>query len=301
MWFLYAVATLVAWAVADLFYKIGAKNGDKYSHLKTGIMVGLVMGLHATIYLLTNDINFKIFDLVKYLPVSFFYIASMVVGYKGLRYIELSIASPIQNCSGIITALLLLVIFKEAITGLDTVGMVLMAIGVVYLSYLERQKEKDALAKKKNIEKIVGFTALVFPLIYCLLDGMGTFLDAVYLDKLCLISEDAGLVAYEYTFFLYGVVLFVYLKLLKKEKIDFIYEKEKLAAAVFETMGQFFYVFALSGNSTLACPIVAAYSMGSVVLSRIFLKEKLSVKEYVALIFVLCGIIVLGISEGLAG
>lgn len=71
-------------------------------------------------------------------------------------------------------------------------------------------------------------------------------------------------------------------------------------AAIFETIGQFFYVFALSGNSTFACPIVAAYSMGSVLLSRIFLKEKLTLREYFALMLVIIGIIILGISEGLA-
>ena len=57
---------------------------------------------------------------------------------------------------------------------------------------------------------MVTFTALIFPLLYCILDGAGTFLDSVYLDKLELISEDVALLAYEYTFFIYGFVLFIY-------------------------------------------------------------------------------------------
>ena len=32
--------------------------------------------------------------------------------------------------------------------------------------------------------------AIILPIIYCLFDGLGTFLDAIYLDKLELISED---------------------------------------------------------------------------------------------------------------
>ena len=40
MWFIYALITLLFWALADLFYKKGANENDKYSHLKTGIMVG---------------------------------------------------------------------------------------------------------------------------------------------------------------------------------------------------------------------------------------------------------------------
>ena len=319
MWFIYAVVTLMFWAVADLFYKIGAKEDDKYSHLKTGIMVGLVMGIHATIYLFVNDISFGLIDMLKYLPVSFFYIASMVIGYKGLRYLELSISSPIQNCSGVITSILLFVIFRDSLALLDVIGIIVIGIGVTFLSVLERQSQMKEIAlekkrlkkerskdkfskfkKKETVKKIATFTALVFPLLYCILDGAGTFLDSVYLDKLELISEDVALLAYEYTFFIYGFVLFIYLKLFKKEEIGVFKEKSRLLAAIFETLGQFFYVFAIAGNSTLACPIIASYSIMSVLLSRIFLKEKLTVKEYVAIFIVLLGIVILGISEGLA-
>ena len=63
------------------------------------------MGIHATIYMIVKRIDFNIIEIIKYLPVSLLYIISMVIGYKGLKYLELSIASPIQNCSGVITAI----------------------------------------------------------------------------------------------------------------------------------------------------------------------------------------------------
>ena len=125
MWFIYAIITLLFWAFADLFYKKGASEDDKYSHLKTGIMVGLVMGIYATVYIFVKGINFNFLDIIKYLPVSFFYIASMIIGYKGLRYIQLSISSPIQNCSGVITSLLLFLIFKDALGVLDIIGIII--------------------------------------------------------------------------------------------------------------------------------------------------------------------------------
>lgn len=298
MWFVYSVITLLLWAFADLFYKKGAKEEDKYSHLKTGIMVGFVMGIYATIYILVKDVNFEFMDIIKYLPVSLFYIASMIIGYKGLRYIELSISSPIQNCSGVITALLLLIIFKEVLGILDIIGIIIIFIGVLILSIIEKNNKE---VKKIDSKKIVGIVALIFPLIYCILDGMGTFLDAIYLDKLKLITEDAALIAYEYTFFIYGLILFIYLKFIKKEKFILKNEKDKIGASVFETIGQFFYVFAVSSNSTLSIPIIASYSIVSVLLSRIFLKEKLKRNEYVAIFIVLLGIVVLGISEGING
>ena len=101
MWMMYAILTFFLWGIADLFYKKGNKENDKYSHIKTGIMVGLVMGIHAFIYMIINNITLDIVSLLKYLPVSLCYIISMIIGYKGLKYINLSVSSPIQNSSGL--------------------------------------------------------------------------------------------------------------------------------------------------------------------------------------------------------
>ena len=295
MWFVYSIITLLFWGLADLFYKKGAKEEDKYSHLKTGIMVGLVMGIHATGYILIKGIDVNLLDLLKYLPVSFFYISSMIIGYKGLKYLELSIASPVQNCSGVITSLLLFLIFREKLPVLDIIGIGIIAAGIVFLSIVERKDKKITIKKSKITFSVI---TIIFPLIYCILDGMGTFLDAIYLDKLSLITEDAALIAYEYTFFLYGLIVFAYLKFKKKERINILEEKDKLVAAIFETAGQFFYVFAVARNSTIAIPIISMYSVASIVFAHLFLKEKLNKKEYITIIIVLIGIIVLGIIEG---
>ena len=46
--------------------------------------------------------------------------------------------------------------------------------------------------------------------------------------------------------------------------------------------------------------MIAAYSIVSLILSRIFLKEKLTKKQYLMVAAVMVGIILLGIAEGLA-
>ena len=53
MWFVYTIATTLLWGLAELFYKKGAVEREKYSHLKICVMVGLVMGIHAVFTLLT--------------------------------------------------------------------------------------------------------------------------------------------------------------------------------------------------------------------------------------------------------
>ena len=298
MWFLCTLLTFISWGVADLFYKIGNRGNNKYDHLKTGIAVGVVMGIHATIYLLINHVNVNLIDIIKYLPVSLCYIASMVIGYKGLKYLELSICSPIQNTSGVITAILLLIFFKETLNIPAYVAILLIFVGIVMLSVIQLNENKDERNeyKKNNTFKKILTLTIIFPLAYCFIDGLGTFLDGIYLDYGSLISEDAALVSYEYTFLIYGIITYLYLKT-KNEKVDLLNEKSKILAAIFETIGQFFYVFAMSGSSVIAAPIVGSYCILSMLLSRIFLKEKLTKKEYVAIFLVIIGIVILGILD----
>ena len=290
MWLVMAIVTLLLWGIADLFYKKGNNEEEKYSHLKTGMLVGFVMGIHAIIYMIVKGLSFDVISMLKYLPVSLCYIISMVIGYKGLKYINLSVSSPIQNSSGIITSILLCIIFKVSLSLYEIIGLVLMTIGVWILSYIENKENKKIVLKK------IGLSAIIFPIMYLIIDGAGTFLDAVYLDHLELISEDMALIAYEFTFLIYGIIMFIYLKY-KKEKIKIFHEKNKILAAIFETFGQFTYVFAIASHSVITAPIVACYSAFSVLLSRIFLKEKLNKFQYIALILIFAGIIVLAILE----
>ncbi len=298
MYITYALITFALWGIADLFYKLGNRGEDDYNHIKTGIFVGLVMGIHATIYLLINRVDVSIMDVVKYLPISFFYISSMVIGYKGLKYLEVSISSPIQNTSGVITAILLLIFFKEKLPIPAYLAIALIFIGIIGLSLIELKENKDKRIKyRKNnpLSKIFVLTIL-FPLVYCVLDGLGTFLDAIYLDKLEIISEDAALVAYEYTFLIYAIISYIYIRI-KNVSLELPKELSKIAAAIFETGGQFFYVFAMAGDSTIVAPIVGSYCVLSLLLGQFFLKEKLSIKQYISIAIVIIGIVILSILD----
>ncbi len=310
MWFLYALLTMLAWGAADLFYKKGADDRDRYSHLLTTVMVGLVMGAHALLVILFSVPDYNPINLLIYFPVSAMYILSMTVGYFGLRYLDLSISSPVQNSSGIVVTLLCFFILGQTIDGLPTwVGMILVSGGVLALGFLEKRDDKARLDAGQRKYRI-GFVAFFMPIFYCLLDALGTFLDAYYLDdfqKTPLVGateanfEDVANISYELTFLLVALALTVYVCLIKKERIILRRQSPRLGAALFETAGQFVYVRAMSGGSAIiAAPMIAAYSIVSILLSRIFLKEKLPWYQYLAVGAILAGIITLGVVEGMA-
>ena len=109
MWLWLSLTALLCWSGSDLFSKIGCRDGsDRYSHLKMIIAVGVVMGLHAAFEIFVGGTAISWFVIWTYLPVSLLYISSMALGYLGLRYIELSVSSPICNSSGALVAVLTL-------------------------------------------------------------------------------------------------------------------------------------------------------------------------------------------------
>lgn len=300
MWFIFSILAALAWGGANLFYKKGTDSNDKYSHLKIVIMVGLVMGIHAVSYMTIKGIVFDPFDMIRYLPVSALYILSMTIGFIGLRYIELSIAAPVQNSSGAVTAILLFIFFPRELSFLDIAGVAIVTIGVFGLAILESKSDTAALqAQNKIIEKKyqIGVLAITFPILYALIDGLGSFADGIYLDELQLIGEDAALLAYEFTFLICAILTYLFLVVVKKEKFTIFKERDKGYAAILETTGQFFYVFAMAGNAIIAAPLIAAHGIFSVILSRIFLKEILTKRQYIMIALVMTGIILLGIAS----
>jgi len=304
MWFLYALITVIAWGGADLLYKKGADQATSSTHLRTGIAVGVVMGIHAVIYWLVHpDIEFSLGIMVQYLPISACYIVSMIVGYFGLRYLMVSVSSPIQNSSGAIVAILCLIFFSTLPTLIEGIGVIILCVGVFLLSLLEK-REEDALraAAGEIIDKKYryGLIAFLYPIIYCIIDALGTFLDALYLDELELLTEDQALLSYEFTFLIVGIVLLLYMLLVKREKYTLKQEPWRYGAAVAETAGQFFYVYAMAGNGAVAAPMISAYCVVSLILGRIFLKEKLSKAKYLVIVLIVVGIVLLGVAEGLA-
>lgn len=305
MWFVFALVTLLSWGIADLFYKKGADEKDKYSHLKTSMMVGLVMGIHAIFMLIFTDMNYNFMNILIYLPVSLMYILSMTVGYFGLRYLELSISSPIQNSSGAVTCLLCLIFLNQTLDIISTVAIICICAGIFMLGVFEKSKQKEY-EELNNKKYKIGFIAFMMPILYCIIDSLGTFFDAYYLDSLettRLINvteatlENVANTSYELTFLICAILIFVFIKFIKKQKIVIKEQKEKCGAAIFETLGQFAYVYAMSGMAIVAAPMISAYSIVSIILSRIFLKEKLNKKQYAVITLVMLGIILLGITD----
>ena len=305
MWFWLALIALLCWSGSDLFSKIGCRGNDKYAHLKMVIAVGIIMGIHALYEIFVGGVEVTWHVILTYLPVSLLYISSMTLGYIGLRYIELSISSPICNSSGALVAVLCFITgtLDDGIEGsmrLAVMGAVaLVCIGVIGLGVVESREDDELRAERQkasNYKYAKSWLALALPVAYCLLEAAGLFETA---EECSSYAASVSNCAYELTFLFAAVCCIVYVGFIKKQKFAFSQEGPKYFGAICETAGQFAYIFALSdtAHAAISAPIISAYCVASVVWSRIFLKEKLSWKHYAMILLVIIGIVMLGVFD----
>ena len=306
-WLFFSIGTAVLWGIAELFYKKGARPDEKYSHLKICVWVGIVMGLHAIFTIVTQDINYNPINIIRYLPVSLFYIISMAFSYFGMRFLEESISDPIENTAGVICVLLFAIFMQDSFHWLTWVSVAVIGVGIVGVSYLENRGET---VRKKQHGKKLAIVAFCMPFVYAFLDAFGTFLDdafflveeaaeSPFVDVTNETMEAVANTSYELTFALFALGVFIFMKAKKVKFGPLSNHKDKVLAAVFETAGQLTYVYALGGVDAVAAPILSSVCIVSLLLSRIFLKEKLSWKTYVFIGIVILGILLLAISEEL--
>ena len=322
MWFI-AIIALLCWSGSDLFSKMGTKLNDKLSQWKVGIAVGLVMGIHAIYEITLGGVTITMSDIIAYLPASILYIASMIIGYISLRYIELSISSPICNCSGAVALIMSLFYFGVKWVEDDTdaiflngpiiFGVVMIIVGIVALGFSEafENEETRALRQMKSNRKYTkSVLAILLPVVYCLLDACGTFVDTLIADNYCaelaikhpeldetaidLMCGDVLNVAYEFTWMFMAVIFAIYVFGIKREKLDTKFDGLKVVGGICETVGQVFYMMVVVSEYKVGLVIISAYCAVSLLWSRIFLKEKLTWKHYLALAAVFVGIFILG-------
>ena len=284
MWFIFTICTILAWSGSDLMSKMGSRPDDKLSHLKMLMAVGFVMGIHAIYQVTIGGVSYDLHNFIAYMPISACYIIS----------------------SGALVALLCFVFLGDRMSPLALIAVLLISLGILFLAIIEKQEGEEARSLRAHPDDIKyerGFLAILFPVLYLIIDAMGTFLDGMFFDfqfpdwfYIGVTEDTVELVcniSYEFTFMIVGIICAIYVLGIKKEKLSVDRDKFKLLGACFETLGQFTYVFALSGNTIVAAPAIGSYTVFSVIWSHIFLKERLTKKQYFVVGMVLIGVIML--------
>lgn len=304
MWILFSILTVILWGTSETIFK-SVSNNERNTVLKliacNGIMMGIVAIILIPIVVFVKKEPINLDVILTYLPVAAIYITSMFCTYKAMRYVKVSILSPVQNSSCVIVTILCVVVLKQVLAWYQVLAIILIVAGLIMLSInKDETKLLDLPEGEERISKAQAYklylTGFAFALGYLLLDGIGGFMDD-YMLEADLSAEQLN-IAYSLIYFVVGLIAYIYLKATKKiERLyDIKNDKKKILGTLIETAGQYTYIYAFAfGAAAIASPFVAAYSVVTIILSRIFLKEKLKLRQYAMIVMVMIGLVILSI------
>lgn len=299
MWLIFATITVLLWGTSETIFK-KVSTIEKHSVLKLISCNGIMLGVCALIFMLITrtEMNFDI--LLTYLPISLIYIASMFCTYKAMTLVKVSILSPLQNSSCAITTILCILILKQQVSIIQIIAIIAIIICMILLSINKdevlRIESGNKEADEKNAKRayLLYLKGIFFALGYWFLDGIGSFMDDYTLEAN--LSAEQVIIAFSFIYCFIGIITSIVLKFKERDYklINVKENKLKWLGTFIETAGQYTYIYAFAfGDAVLASPYIAAYSIVTVILSRIFLKEKLKKKQYALISLILIAMITL--------
>lgn len=317
LWLILALLCMISWGLTDILYKKGSPREDELSCYKFMVWQGIIMGILAIVLFPMSESGANLpallFENVMYIMIPLTYPIAVMVGLNGKRYLDISVASPLENVDGAIAPVIMMTFFlmtgtvksiQSMVSVLDFFGIALVIISVVLIGRIEQkmaETDKTVLADGKK--RKIGAGALIFPLIYSIVDAVCTSASGIvlYTEGNIAMGEVDFLIVESLAFVIIGLFSFIYLWYKLKRPYNPFRKEESLkcASGLMELFGNVCYTYAVADNPVLATPITSSYCIVTIFAARILLKEKLQKRQYVCLAVLAAGILLLGISEGM--
>ena len=313
-WSILTFCAIFLWGIRDILLKKSLDYSDSLSQYKTFIWIGLVAALSGAIAALHSDTLLDsirmLADNLYLIPVTVFYVVAMFFGLLGAKHLDASVVSPLENIDGAITAIVLYIFFFftgrsyviDSIGIVEIIGTAAITVGVVLLGIQEQKLSKQEINLDKDKKKHhLGALALLFPIAYNLADAASMVAMGIAVSGEAEVSiPDIDFFFFEcFGFLVIGILVWLYMLIAKKYVYNPFKKTEltRLGAATCETLGTLTFTIAVGISPILTAPITSSYCFVTIILAHIFLKERLTKKQYLSVAFVVAGIALLGISE----
>lgn len=311
MWIFYLVLAIGLWSVTNIFYKQGADESDKYISLKFSIVTGIIFLLIGIVYLVTREESFTIWEsALRFWPITLFGIAYCIINtvtYKGFLYNDSSIYASVSNTANGSYVILLIIIYVllgrvnsvwDVLNIYKILGIASIFGSLIILAFVQH---KIALKENKKEDFKAGASALIFPIVFSFMDGMETIVTGVCLDKNFGYAMPEGdsiiIISLEYAFFAF--CLWIYVSMKQKKLYNPICKGNKpfFIGTLCDNIGIVCYSYAMALDSVSTDPLLAIYPVLTVLLAKVFLKEKLTSGQHVCILLMIFGSVMMALGR----
>lgn len=277
---LFGIMAMIGWGVADFLGKLGVDEIGTYH------TVTIVTGISMTFLLLfaTPLAELNAFYIGLFIFLGILWALSGMAFYKGLEVGKVSVISPLASSWGALAVILSLVFFNETIAGMQIGGIMLAFLGVVMVTTSWKELSKTKITKLvKGAE--YGIAALV--------------MWAIILTTVKITIPIYGAIMPIIIIKFVALVIMIGYSPIKKIKWDIPWRKLWklfIAIGIFDAMAFVGYNYGIAqGSISVVAPIAAAFPAITIVLARIFLKEKLERSQQLGVVAILAGLVLLSI------
>ena len=192
---------------------------------------------------------------------------------------------------------------SKLLTPLRSAGILVILICVILLSTVRNKEAKQSGKYEDKKWMRLGLGTLIFPVIFAIADAIETIVTGVCLDKNYGFAMPEGdsiiIIGMEYAIFALGFWIYI---LVKEKKAYNPFTKKsapRLLGALTDNIAICLYSYAMALNSVSTDPILAVYPVFVMIGGRVFMKEKVSLAQYIFLIGIVAGSVLLVIDTSL--
>lgn len=276
----FGIITMLCWGIGDFLLKLAV---DKFGTLKTQFLQ-YIFSIAISIILIYALFPIPKFSwtlglLSLFVPYCFLSIVGFLAYTEALRRGPISLVAPVSSGYPIITAILSVILLKETITSFQWSAIFVVVVGVIIVSFSSLQKKISFPGFPFALIGLFSW-GILFTLFKPIVSQMGVILPGLL----------AGVIGF------IGLAIFL---IFKKETTIPRIKINRWSALIFSSiiLALGFIAFAVGvrvSNPGIITTISSTYPAVIILLSVIFLKEKLHWWQIIGILTILIGIIILG-------
>jgi len=278
---------MFGWGTSDF---LAAKCSRKIGYIVTYFWTQIVTVVVTLIIFLIKFKTLDIGNISRYLiflaPAGFLFMIATLNFYRGLTEGQVSLVSPIGSSWSMIVVVLSIIFLHETLKTNQIIAIVLIILGMMLASVNLKE-----LLKIKKLSFLTGTKEGIIAM-----TGWG-----IALFLLVPVSRTLGWLLPIVIFKLFGILFFLIINIIFSKKSFKISPQQPLLllilmVGILDIVAFFSYSFGVRGAyASIVAPIAASFPLITVLLARIFFKERLSLNQIIGVVGVIAGLVLISI------
>ncbi len=280
---LFGLIAMFGWGLADFFAKKTVEKIGDFRTLFWTQIVGFII-LTSAYFVFAPQFNYTIGDIIIFALIGLLGSSAYLLFYRALKKGQVSILSPIQASWVVITVILSVIFLNEVLGNFQAITIAITILGIILVSFkykdLKRLKLKNLLPGVPEDLISMSLWGINFVIIGFLVSKFNWFIPIFFLR-------------------LFMIFFLLCFSSIKREKITF---NERKVIPWLILIGvcdvSAFLGFGLgvsSGYVSIVSPVAASFPLITIILARIFLKERLGINQKIGIVGIIIGLILLSI------